>query len=103
MSEEVIQLMQSVWNQMLDLKKTVDMRFDQVDARFDRIDKRIDGVEGSLTARIDGLESALTARIDSLEEANKAITARIDQLEARLNQANQLFVRLFKKMDAQLS
>ena len=62
-------------NQILEMLKSMDSKFDKIDKRLDGIDKRLDGID----KRLDGIDK----RLDKVEQRLDKVEQRLDGVEQR--------------------
>lgn len=75
--------------EMLQLEKTIDAKFEAVDARFEAFDEKF-------SARIDAVDEKLSTRIDAVDEK---LSNKIDDLDKRLDMVQRLAVVEAKMKD----
>ena len=64
-----------------ELGRRTDERFDLVDFKIDTLNKKIDGVDEKLTKKIDGVDEKLSKKIEGVDEK---LSKKIDAVEAKL-------------------
>jgi hypothetical protein len=74
---------QGLGEEIRELGRRTDERFDLVDFKIDTLNKKIDGVDEKLSKKIDGVDEKLTKQIDAVE---LKLTAKIDAVAADLRE-----------------
>ena len=72
---------QGLREEIRELGRRTDERFDLVDFKIDTLNKKIDGVDEKLTKKIDGVDEKLSKKIEGVDEK---LSKKIDAVEAKL-------------------
>lgn len=84
MSNQIIEL-------IAELKNDINKQFDKVDARFDKMDARFDKMDARFDARLENMNTRMDARLENMD-------TKLENMDARFGRVNDEFTAVRKEI-----